>query len=409
MGMASAVLGIADDWEYINDDTFSIHSLTSEGDAPEPSPGSEAVCAAVDSPDSLIDDPCHRPRTVGPTPDDSNPSDTKTDPNSAQGVGKHCTNQTIFIKPVAPRTQLKTEAPKSKSWDNLCKKIDVLVNLISGLLGNPVLCDPTHGRLRINCEALRSQLDWIKKTSCLEQLTNLSEPVLSLELELRKIQFKLEMQLQDQTNEWPKNIEQLRIRVEGIVTVIQSDFPGQSPLMLGTRGISSTTNFTLQERPPTCIASGSGRNGWAHLRQELYALRDQIVACLGEIHSYDHHGVYDISQRLKIAALDRSFKNNKDILERRLVSCALRGLTDHGIRQLNPDTISSLALQLKEVTDVLYNERSKVQARRRKDGRYEYEKLFISASSMDTLSAVDDTLAAILQPLSRRQARSFHE
>ncbi|KAI0550457.1 hypothetical protein F4679DRAFT_542473 [Xylaria curta] len=400
--MASAVQGIADDWEYINDDTFSIHSLTSEGDAPEPSLGSEAVCV-VDI-DSLTDDPCHRPRTESPTPDDSNPTDTKTDPNSAEGVGKLCTNQTNVVKPIAQWTQLKADAPKSGGWNALCKKIDMLVNLISELLGNPVLCDPLYGRLRINCEALRSQLDWIQNTSCFDQLTNLTELVLSLELELRKIQFKLEMLFVDHTNEWPKHIEKLRIRLEEIVTGIQSDFPTQSPLMLGSRGISSTINFKADERPPTCIASGSGKSGWDHLRQELSALRDQIVACLGEIHTYGHHGVYDLHQRLKIANLESSYKKNKELLEQRLVTYSLRGATDHGVRQLNPDTISSLALQLKEVTDVLFSERSKVKARRHRNGRYVYETLVITASTMDTLSTVDDTLVGIFRPFPRGPA-----
>ncbi|TRX91397.1 hypothetical protein FHL15_007621 [Xylaria flabelliformis] len=409
--MASAVPGIADDWEYINDDTFSIHSLASEGDAPEPSRASEAVCA-VDSPGSLTDDPGHRPRSESPTPNDSSPSDTKTHPNSAQGVGKCYTNQTIVIRPVTLRKQPEAEVLKASSEDALCKRIKGLTSQLSGLLSNPGLCGSTHSHLRITCEALRSQLDWTLNTSCFsalpEMLTTLSELVRSLEHELLQIQKRLEMLYLDQANEWPKNIDQLRVQLEAIITGIQSDFPVQSPLMLGPRRISLTTDYKANERPPTCITSGSGKNSWAHLRQELCALRDQIVACLGEIHSYEHHGIYDLCQRMKIIAFDRSFKNTKELLERRLAS-TLRGPTDHGVRQLNPDTISSLVLQLKEVTDVLFNERCKVQARRRRDGRYEYEKLFISAPNMDTLTVVDETLVSIFQSLSRKQARSVDE
>ncbi|KAI0857733.1 hypothetical protein F4860DRAFT_339994 [Xylaria cubensis] len=409
--MASAVPGIADDWEYINDDTFSIHSLTSEGDAPEPSRASEAVCA-VDSLGSLTDDPCHRPGSESPTPNDSNPSDTKTYPNSAQGIGKCYTNQTIVVRPVTLRRQPEAEVLKASNEDAFCKRTRGLTSLLSGLLSNPGLCGSTHSRLRISCEALRSQLDWILNTSCFsaksELLTTLSELVRSLEHELLQIQKRLEMLYLDQTNPWPKNIDQIRVQLEGIITGIRSDFPVQSPLMLGPREISLTTNDKVHERSPTCITSGSGKNSWAHLRQELCALRDQIVACLGEIHSYEHHGIYDLSQRMKVISFDRSFKNTKELLERRLAS-TLRGPTDHEVRQLNPDTISSLSLQLKEVTDVLFNERCKMQTRRRRDGRYEYEKLYISASNMDTLTAVDETLISIFQSSSRRQARSLDE
>ncbi|KAI1748386.1 hypothetical protein F4782DRAFT_550756 [Xylaria castorea] len=429
--MATAVSSMADDWEYIDDDTYSIISLLSDDDAPEPSLDSEVVCSV----DSLTDDliyPCHRPRSESPTRNDSKPSDANTEPNSARTVGRCGTNQVDVVNPDTTRGKLKGKATNDGASDALCERIRSLIQLLDELLSSPGLRDQSHGlprHLRAACESLRSQLDWIRdmwhiyaRQAKAELPISLSEWVDSLEVELLKIHSRLigpriqyssasYMSYVDEANEWYKTIKKLRIQMDGMITVIHSDFLNlRSPLMSESRGNSPITNRKAHERSLDCIASGSRKNSWSHLRRELYSLRDQIVACLGEIHSYGHHGFYDLDQYKKITRLTLSYKNTKGLLERLLsnqesdrVPTVVPGLTNHEFCQLNPDTISSLVLQLKEVTDVLFLERSRVQTRRHRDGRSEnHGKLFISASSMDMLRTIDETLVSILCPPTRK-------
>lgn len=157
-----------------------------------------------------------------------------------------------------------------------------------------------------------------------------------------------------------------------------------------TRNRLAKTNREISENPLNRTASGSKNDNLPHAHQEIYRLKDQIVACLGEIHSYQHHGFFDSDQCKKMAALTLSYKNSKDSLEQMLLNqgpnwtyAIVDSITAFGFRQPNPDTISSLILQLKEVTEILFRERTKVQNRYRTCGYLNYENLMIDAKSRE--------------------------
>ncbi|KAI0457376.1 hypothetical protein F5B21DRAFT_93123 [Xylaria acuta] len=420
--MATAIPGMVDDWEYVDDDTFSVISLVSEDDSTEPSRGRSAVRSVT----GLTDDPTHpsyRPRPESPTPNDSQSSDTKREPNNAQAVGRCGASVVDVVEPGTKRVHLGGKATSDNGLHAVCERIGSLARMLDGILSGPLLRDQSDGsprHLRANCESLRSQLDWIQdKCRIYAQHPQAGLPIGFsdwmgiLESELLKIQGRLNcpgMQYSyAPANDCYKKIEHLRTQMDEMITMKHNDFLKlRPPRMLVPRGNSPITNRKAYERTFNCIASGSRKNSLSHLRQELYTLRDQIVACLGEIHSCDHHGIYDPDQREKLATLTLSYKETKESLERMLSNRAsdwmyVGGLTSYEFGQLNPDTISSLILQLREVTDVLFLERNKVQLRRR-DGRREYERLVIGASSMDTLRTIDETLVSILRLSTRELA-----
>ncbi|RYC55863.1 hypothetical protein CHU98_g10350 [Xylaria longipes] len=424
--MDAAGSSIADDWEYVDDDTFSVTSLASEVDVPEPSRGQPAVRAVS----SLADDPIYpsrRPRFESPTCNGSQPPYTDREPKDAQAVGRSGTNEAGVVEPGTPRVQLGEKITSDGDLDALCENIPSLIKLLRGILSSPCLRDQSYGiprQLKPTCESLRSQLDWIQDMWRIyaqhpkaKLPTGLSDWMDSLELELRRIQGRFaepttqhsiasKISYFDSADECHQKIETLRIRMDAIIRVAHSDFQKlRSPLTLAPRGSSPIPNRKTCERPPNCIAPLSKKTSVSHLRRELYTLRDHIVACLGEFHSCEHHGLYDPGQRNKITILTISYQKTKESLERMIsnqVPDWAGGLMSFEFRQLNPDTIRSLSLQLKEVTDLLFVERNKVQNLRRSDGRREYEKLVIDASNMDTLCTIDETLISILRHPTRK-------
>jgi hypothetical protein len=154
----------------------------------------------------------------------------------------------------------------------------------------------------------------------------------------------------------------------------------------------------------------SGNHNLAHLRRELYTLKDQIVACLGEIHYCEHRGISGSSeQRKTMAALTLNYKKTKEALERMLSNhgcdwidySVAGGLTYPEFCRLNTDTIRSLILQLKEVTDDLFLERCRAESVSRRNspsGISEDEELIkINSTTMNTLQTIEELLVSILQ------------
>ncbi|KAI0466132.1 hypothetical protein F4859DRAFT_498349 [Xylaria cf. heliscus] len=451
--MATAVSDIADDWEHVDDDTLSIVSLVSEDDILVPA-RDRLAGHAVSSSSSLADDPVPsssspRPRSESPTRNgngdrngnsnsnsNSNgngngnvprPSDTNRDPSDGKAVAKSRTNEARNVRPYTPRLRLRENAPIDGEPGPVCSGIAYLINLLGRLLSDPYLKGQSHripGNFKTNCEVLSSQLEKVHAlmrvyppTPDSAFATELSTWMGALEFELLKlqgilddgleIQFALVQDLPDLyiVHESCRKIESLRAYMDRVMaTTIRDSVAFGTPPVWASKGSSSTSNLRIVGHSSRYILSRNRDNSFTPRYREMYTLRDQIVACLGEIHSYEHHGISDPEQRKKIATLTLNYKKTKESLDRMLSTHEAHLLynnavsfANYWIRQLDPDTIYSLVIELKEVTDRLFSERSKVQTPRRKDDRREYEKLVVCASSIDTLRAIDEALVTILR------------
>ncbi|KAI1338314.1 hypothetical protein F5Y15DRAFT_416960 [Xylariaceae sp. FL0016] len=154
----------------------------------------------------------------------------------------------------------------------------------------------------------------------------------------------------------------------------------------------------------------------SHLRRELYALKDQISTCLDELHAHKRHGLSGESQEIvSVLGLMDSYGAIKSSLDVMLSNHAsdwieyslAGGLTYPEFSRLNPDTMRSLNLQLKEVVDDLFLERSRVESIRYTndpDNLLEAEDLRVKQSDIDGLRTIEEVITSIFQ-IRRNQDR----
>ncbi|KAI0422675.1 hypothetical protein F5X98DRAFT_324934 [Xylaria grammica] len=413
--MATASASISDDWEHVEDtDSFSVISLSMSDDGSTDRPRDRPAIPALSTPPDNLD---HQPHQSHRPPAQSLvcPREIGEEPDESQAVERCGMDMADVVEPDTPPAQPKEGINNDTNFDSICSTTSSLIKLIPAMPTDPCHCAPDIITKTKNLGAHLCHLEDILQGYAkhrrpsnrrAELPLGLSEWLGSLKSELLSIQERL-----DDPTTWSQAAEKLESfssQMDGLMSVIQSDYEDFHTLnmpVLASQGPHAT------HRGPGRYASRitSGSNGLAHLRRELYTLRDQIVACLGEIHSCLHSDTFNNrDQRKDMKDLTLSYKKTKESLELMLsnhgsdwIDYSLAGgLTYPEFCRLNPDTIRSLILQLKEVTDDLFLERTRVQSLHYgndPDGVLQGERMLIEESSFNTLRAIEEVLVSILQ------------
>ncbi|KAI1163163.1 hypothetical protein F5B18DRAFT_327873 [Nemania serpens] len=437
--MAATSGDISEDWEHVDDaDNFSVISLpTSEDDSPDPARARPAIPESS-SPSNNLVLPSLRPMSevlaqsrVSRLPERRRGSNV-----SGKQPAETCvTNTPDAVKSETPRAKSRERISSDSDFDSLAKTAFSLLKPILEILSVPgfeVQSQSLVGEFAANCEKIRLHLGnlqdilhgYAKHQKLSETIDGLPvgvpEWLESLKLELLAIQATLSTPTPQGRGSIAvlvsghfKKLKVFSGQMDGLMAVIHSDYNDfhalQLPVVLASDEGVLSSNRPGHGHPLSHITSGN--HNLAHLRRELYTLKDQIAACLGEIHCYEHHGISNIrDQRKTVANLTYGYKKTKESLELMLSNhggdwidySIAGGLTYPEFCRLNPDTIRSLILQLKEVTDDLFAERCRVQSTRCRNHTgagpvSSRQELVFSESTMDTLRTIEEVLVLILQ------------
>ncbi|KAI8629632.1 hypothetical protein F5Y19DRAFT_72473 [Xylariaceae sp. FL1651] len=439
--MTASTASISDDWQHVEDDNdgFSVVSLPASEDdllSPRGRPISPASCGPSDS----LVDLSHHPPSEKPISTDIRRQDSNGEQETGQDVEKHGMDFTDVVEPGTPKAQLNEILDVDIDPNFLCEVTVSLVQLIAEIM--PVISFRGHHQslvsvtnMRVKCELLRSHL------KCLEAILNgyakhwkpegetvqlpidpgLYEWLASLKIELLSIQAALkspstqvpiptEISWDSQIKGYCETLASFTNQIEAFMPVIQTDYDefhtAHLPVVLTSRDVSGTSSRNEGGPPIGRMPPGSSL---FHLRRELYALKDQIASCLEEIDSNRQLGISNSPDECKsLTALTSSYQGIKSSLDMMLSNHAsdwidysiAGGLTYPEFCRLNPDTIRSLILQLKEVTDDLFLERSRAQTLRYTndpDGLLQGVIVVVKKPIIDTLRTIEEVLVSILQ------------
>ncbi|KAI5920744.1 hypothetical protein F4810DRAFT_405812 [Camillea tinctor] len=174
----------------------------------------------------------------------------------------------------------------------------------------------------------------------------------------------------------------------------------------GADPTESTTSMKNAEHPFGQTPPGSNLN---LLRRELYALKDQISASIGEFEVPKKNGASgDTDVPLELMEVMNSYQAIKSAMDIMLsnhssdwIDYSLAGGIPYPeFCRLNPDTIRSLKLQLKELTDELNAEWNRVHSMRYlndPDDLLQDEKPAFKKSLIDGLRTVEEVLRSLFQ------------
>ncbi|KAI0534684.1 hypothetical protein GGR58DRAFT_481910 [Xylaria digitata] len=419
--MAATSASISDDWEHVDDeDSFSVISLSmSDDDTPKPPQNRPAISALSGPPDNLVRQ-SRRPPFQSLLQSDAHSREISKESEKDRTVERYGMDTTDVIEPDTPRAQPRAIVNNDSDFDFICATTSSLVKLISAMSSGSCYgatdIKTIYATLGSRLCRLQDILRGYSKhrtprNGPAELPVGLLDWLGRLELELLSIQETLNdpttQSQASQANDYYEKLEGFSSQMDGLMNVIQSDYEDFYTLNMPILEDSYTTDRRGHGRSFSRITSGN--NNLAHLRRELYTLRDQIVACLGEIRSCQQDGILSNQDQLEtMKSLTLSYKKIKESLELMLSNhgsdwidySQAGGLTYPEFCHLNPDTIRSLILQLKEVADDLFLERSRVQSIRwgnDPDGILRDEKMIVEESSMNTLRTIEEVLVSILQ------------
>ncbi|KAI0108921.1 hypothetical protein GGR51DRAFT_513580 [Nemania sp. FL0031] len=427
--------GIPDDWEHVDDsDSFSVISLpTSEDDIPDPfqDPPATSELGASDSLESLR----HQFQSAALTRFEPHPHDTGGDLGGSPSGERYDAGTTDIVGLNTPPGQEKEKEKvnNDNDLDAICKITDVLVALIPKLLAKkfrPQVPEDTAKGIQTTCQGLGSHLNRLQEIlhgyarhrrlgSRFAQLpVGLSQWLEKLKLELLGLQNTMDYESTSQAyNVFYSTLTDFHRQMEGFMVVIKIDYEDfhtqHMHLPLSFEEDARTSNYRGHPRSFGPITSNNRE--LIRLRRELYTLKDQIVTCLAEIQSCEHHGISNSSdQRKTMTTLALSYKKIRESLEE-MLSNHLGDWIDHSIAggltyrefcSLNPDTIRSLILQLKEVTDNMFLERTRAQSLRYENSPRTLSRneglIMIDPVTIDTLQATEEVLASILKSVRSR-------
>ncbi|KAI1419867.1 hypothetical protein F5Y12DRAFT_187300 [Xylaria sp. FL1777] len=421
--MVTTGASISDGWEHVDDnDDFSVISLPmSEDDAPNPSRDRTVTTVLRSPPDNGIH-PSHQPPSENLVRSHAHPHDTNQQPDRNKAVEMCGMDMKDVVEPDTPQAPAR-EITNQSDFDCILATTFSLVNLVPKILHTPGYFDTRAKELaKPICEHLL-HLEIILRgyskhrrpgSKPTELPVGLSEWLDNLKSELGKgRKSSKEPATQSQAslgNDYYERLSSLSSQMDGLMTVIRSDFEDFHTLDMPVV-TSENDMFTncFGQPPHSSHPVIATNNNLAHLRRELYVLRDQIVSCLGEIHCCEQHGISNSgNQRRNMTALSLSYTKTKQSLELILSNhgndwieySTAGGLTYPQFCRLNPDTIRSVILQLKEVTDDLFLERCRVQSLRYgndPDSIMQNEELIFKKSSMDALQSIEELLISILK------------
>ncbi|KAI1851204.1 hypothetical protein JX265_006162 [Neoarthrinium moseri] len=445
--MAAKNDAISDDWEEVPDDNFSVVSLPTSEDAIEVTGGAGAHS---DMPNPTIDSPI---ATVSERfallaiDSKAKGKEKAAENNGGLDPGAAAAPHHGLDKFVTSASPHRTDAHHLA--DNLDVDMDPtflhkvstslikLIGEIVGILhfgGHRHLQDGTRDiRQGIHnvCDCLRRHLrtlgpimEGYSKHWDPEQVTVdlpldpcLYEWMTDLKIELLGLQALLQSQmhcsssstysassaLQDLVG-YRNSLREFNDQVSGFIPIMQADFEefhtANLPIVGDPAGSISPCRESLQHvggtRPAAAVSL---------LKRELYGLKDQISACLATLRGFLNNRPY-INERTILTHLEGSYLKVKSTLDVLLSNHASEWI-EHGLSggmtypefcRLNSDTIRSLNLQLKDVTENMREEESRISALKYvndPDSLLADEKLEVRASDLDALRSIEEVLASL--------------
>ncbi|KAI0023847.1 hypothetical protein F4780DRAFT_26034 [Xylariomycetidae sp. FL0641] len=244
----------------------------------------------------------------------------------------------------------------------------------------------------------------------------------SLRIELLGLQANVQAQLSpqasssatawktDDSDHYRKAFTGFSDQIKSFMPVIRRDYEESHarllPVVSTRRGEPSTVPRNGQGPRINRMPPG---NSLCHLRRELYALKDQISACIEEYVSNRGVGIAndngESAALTKVMASFRSMKSSLDVMLSNHASNWLDhslegGLTYPEFCRLNPDTMRSLNLQLKDLVEDLFLARRKAESARYindPDSVLDVEVSVVKKSTIEGLQSVEEILASLLQ------------
>ncbi|KAI1131816.1 hypothetical protein F5Y10DRAFT_232615 [Nemania abortiva] len=430
---AGAGAGIPDDWEHVdNSDNFSVISLpTSEDDLIDLGQDLPAI-PELSASDALESPRSHPRQSKGLTRNEPHPHDTGTDLEERR-PGDRCVTKTTGV--VAKEGE---RVNNNGDLDAVHELTNSLAVLVSEILANgfpPGLTTHISDGIKTACATLSSHINRLQGIlhgyaqhrrlgSRLAELpVGLDAWMESLKVALLRLKDTLNSPGTDNSSlasrayrlrSYLANLKAFSIQMDGLMAVIQIDYEEfhtlHMPMLSSPSSPEDSRTSSGRRHPRSFGHTASGNRDLVRLRRELYVLKDQIVACLGEIQSCEHHGISNGSDQRKImTTLTLSYRKTKESLELMLSNhggdwidhSIAGGLTYPEFCRLNPDTIRSLILQLKEVTDDMFLERSRAQTLRYKNSPKNLSRneglIMISPDIINTLRTLEEVIVGILQ------------
>ncbi|KAI0409953.1 hypothetical protein F4802DRAFT_542792 [Xylaria palmicola] len=429
----------SDDWEHIEDiDTFSVLSFSASSDdttvvhdqpavPPSSSPSANPVAHPPQS-ESLARNDCHPPA-----------ADADGAPAAGRAIGRDAADKPSAVEPDTSKPLPREPIKYDGDLKFLCETVTSLVELVTDILVVPRFCGNLQLlllQIKDKFKILSSRLNELRcilygysmhqspGSRVAELPVGLSVWLLTVKSELLCMREGLvNPHINFNTSYIPgvdprdlpavalyKKLAPISTKMDAFLTAIRSDYQDFHT--------SNLPNLSVREEDAG--HSGQGRSfnpimarnsSLAHLRRELYTLRHQIVALLDEIHHCLRHGSpYHSDQQEHITALILSYKKTQESLEFILSNHGsdwadhggAGGLTYQEFCRLNPDTIRSSVLQLKEATDGMQLRRVKSRAASTSggagaNGTSKYAEVAIAPTILKTLGAVEEVLVSILR------------
>ncbi|KAI1324801.1 hypothetical protein F5Y16DRAFT_423535 [Xylariaceae sp. FL0255] len=421
-----------DDWQHIDDDDYSVVSLpTSEIDLIN-----TTRCEA----ESVLTNASNHAAVPHTSPDagqnDHTQDDTHTD-EEYEGVEKYGMDKADVVETHDSLSPLKKILDSKPNPSFLSDLADSLRELVEDIILAITSLGQRHGpidcvmKIQSECRALLvnlKQLESILKSyrqswTPEDQNTLPIDPGLTtwmsrLKLELVSLQTKIKSTDPDRplslVSTWVLRMEAYLEALTTFSSQLKVFLPYSDLAEFYTAGMpvlsasddhgTASSSSRAPTRHNTNLPPG---NNLAHLRRELYALKDQIWSYIREVESYTELGFShppEASRTLCFQHIKRSLDVMLSNHASDWIDYNISGglITYPEFCQLNPDTIRSLILQLKEATDDVMLARSAASSYRYfndPDDRLENcgDQFAVKQSTWDVVATIEELLRSILR------------
>lgn len=428
---------IADDWQDITvaatDDTFSFVSLSISEDSQD-----EDEC---DSVFKVLPLSPRKPGVTTKTPTKSSPTWTTSDEES-EGEGLERLGDVDHAENNTKNTTLPESTSSSSASINQILDADwnppyllKVTTSMGKLIGEIMGAISFHGNfaplegareLRSECGKVRDALKVLEPvvegyskhwdthhTSNLPLDPGLYEWMSSLRIELLGLQQLLQRHMNEAhsashaadasfgISRYQSSLVESIAAISGFLPILQADY---DEFHAANLHVAPTNGSPAAGQYETHWGPGND-SSVSRLRRELYDLKDEIDSCQSQFHLLIERQAVTLSPEA-LQSLTTSYALIKASLDTMLSNHASEwldysmagGITYHEFCQLNPDTIRSLILQLRDVRNNLDNDLRAVKSAQHTNN---FESLLgvlqIEESDVETLRALEEVLCSLLR------------
>ncbi|KAI1636488.1 hypothetical protein F4809DRAFT_609040 [Biscogniauxia mediterranea] len=440
--MAATASSISDDWQEVESDAFSVVSLPTSEDGPlSASRGPTESPANSHGSESLLRLPLRPkyPDPAGPRPDSDSESESDNSTERDDDVERYGMDTKDVESQHSAEFHLNDILDTDIDPNFFYQVTTSLVKLITEIVGT---IDFKHGsdttpvdtgKIKIQCDTLKDRLrclepifqgyskHWKSEGSTIDIPIDpgLYEWMNGLRVELLGLQSVLQAWMTTGTSTssqpWDSStakhysdvLTDFSTQIDAFLPLLQADYDdfhtANLPVLSAYSSEPTTTMKTnaAPHMPPGLTLT--------LLRRELYALKDQISASLGEFEVPKKNaasGDTDVpAELMEVMNSYHTIKSSMDIMLSNHASDWIEyslagGLPYPEFCRLNTDTIRSLNLQLKELTDELNAEWNRVHSMRYlndPDDLLQDEKPTFKKSLIDGLRTIEEVLQSLFQ------------